>query len=363
MAHYTIAWLPGDGIGNDVLEATKIVLDKINLDAQYIPGDVGWQFWCNEGNPLPERTIELMKKTDCAMFGAITSKPKTVADTELLPELQNKGLVYRSPIVRMRQLFDLYICKRPCKAFPGNPLNFKEGLDFVIFRENTEDLYSGYEFNSVPEEMFRVPGLENLPRDASLSIKVNTPHGCQRIITAAFEFARKHKRKKVTCVHKANVVRASDGLFLETFHSVARSYPEIEEDNANVDSLCQWLLKKPYNYDVLVAPNLYGDIISDLCAQMTGGLGFGSSGNIGDQYALFEPTHGSAPKYTGMYKVNPIATILAAKMMLEWLGEFDSAAHVENAVKDVIKEGKVQTYDMGGNASTLDMAQAIAKRL
>lgn len=363
MAKYRIAWLPGDGIGKDVLDATRIVLDKVRLDAEYVPADVGWEFWCTEGDPLPQRTIELMQKTHCAMFGAITSKPKTVADEELVPQLKNRGLVYRSPIVRMRQLFDLYICKRPCKAFPGNPLNFKANLDFVIFRENTEDLYSGYEFNSIPKEMFSIKGMDTLPKDAAISIKVNTPKGCERIVKAAFDFARKERRKKVTCVHKANVVRATDGLFLEKFEKVAKEYPEIEADNANVDSLCQWLLKKPFNYDVLVAPNLYGDIISDLCAQMVGGLGFGSSGNIGEDYAVFEPTHGSAPKYTGMYKVNPIATILAAKMMLEWLGEIDAADKVQTAIVQVIQEGTVRTYDMGGDASSLDMAQAIADKL
>ncbi len=346
-----------------MLDATRIVLDKAKLDAEYLHADVGWQFWCAEGNPLPQRTIELMKKTDCAMFGAITSKPRTIADDELAPELKNKGLVYRSPIVRMRQLFDLYVCKRPCKAIPNNPLNYKEGIDFVIFRENTEDLYSGYEFNTIPEAMFRIKGMEKLPRDAAISIKVNTPKGCERIIKAAFEFAKKEKRKKVTCVHKANVVRASDGLFLETFERIAKEYPDIESGDANVDSLCQWLLKKPFNYDVLVAPNLYGDIISDLCAQMTGGLGFGSSGNIGEDYAVFEPTHGSAPKYTGMYKVNPIATILAAKMMLEWLGETELAIRLEKAITDVVHEGTVRTYDMGGDASSLDMATAIANKL
>lgn len=349
MAKYRIAWLPGDGIGKDVLDATKIVLDKIGLDAQYIHGDIGWEFWCKEGEPLPERTVDLMRNTDCAMFGAITSKPRTIADTELDPSLKDKGLVYRSPIVRMRQQFDLYICKRPCKAYAGNPLNFKEGIDFVIFRENTEDLYSGIEFNKVPAEILLIKGMEKIPKDAAISVKVNTPKGCERIVRAAFDFAQKHKRKKVTCVHKANVVRATDGLFLEKFNQVAADYPSIEADDANVDSLCQWLLKKPFNYDILVAPNLYGDIISDLCAQMTGGLGFGSSGNIGDNYAVFEPTHGSAPKYAGMYKVNPIATILAAKMMLEWLGEKVYADRFEKAVAQVVKERKTRTYDMGGS--------------
>lgn len=363
MAKYKIAWLPGDGIGKDVLDATKIVLDKIGLDAQYIHGDVGWEFWCKEGEPLPKRTIDLMRNTDCAMFGAITSKPRTIADTELDPSLKDKGLVYRSPIVRMRQLFDLYICKRPCKAYAGNSLNFKEGIDFVIFRENTEDLYSGIEFNKVPAEMLLIKGMEKIPKDAAISVKVNTPRGCERIVRAAFDFAQKHGRKKVTCVHKANVVRATDGLFLEKFNQVAADYQHIEADDANVDSLCQWLLKKPFNYDILVAPNLYGDIISDLCAQMTGGLGFGSSGNIGDNYAVFEPTHGSAPKYAGMYKVNPIATILAAKMMLEWLGENAYADRFEKAVVQVIKEGKTRTYDMGGEATSLEMAEAIAEKL
>lgn len=363
MAHYKVAWLPGDGIGKDVLDAVRIVLDAIRFDAEYIPGDIGWDFWCKEGDPLPARTIELMKGTNCSMFGAITSKPRTAADKELAPELQNKGYEYRSPIVRMRQLFDLYICKRPCKAYPGNPLNYREGIDLVIFRENTEDLYSGIEYNRVLPEMLKIKGMEKIPEDAAISVKVNTPKGCARIIRAAFEFARGNLRQKVTCVHKANVVRASDGLFLETFYRIAAEYKDIESDDANIDSLCQWLLKNPFNYDILVAPNLYGDIISDLCAQMTGGLGFGASGNIGEHYGVFEPTHGSAPKYTGMYKVNPIATILAARMMLEWLGEKEASERLESVVALVVKDGKVRTYDMGGNASTLDMAKAIAERL
>jgi len=197
----------------------------------------------------------------------------------------------------------------------------------------------------------------------AVSCKINTRKGSERIVRAAFEFVRKNNRKKVTIVHKANVVRATDGLFLETAREVAKDYPEIQFDEANVDAIMMWLLKNPHNYDVLVAPNLYGDIVSDLCAQMVGGLGFGCSGNIGEKLAVFEPTHGSAPKYAGMYKVNPIATILAAKMMLEWLGENEKAQAIENAVAEVIREGKVRTYDMGGTASTLDMAQAIADKL
>ncbi len=369
---YRIAWLPGDGIGKDVMDAAKIVLDRLELDAEFINGDIGWEFWCKEGDALPQRTIDLLKNVDAALFGAITSKPVKAAEAELVPELQGKGLIYRSPIVRMRQLFDLYICLRPCKAYPGNPLNYKENINLVVFRENTEDLYSGVEFNPVPEELKLVLSklsknfepFSNIKLDEfAVSCKINTRRGSERIVRAAFEFARKNNRKKVTVVHKANVVRASDGLFLETAREVAKNYPEIEFDEANVDAITMWLLKNPNNYDVLVAPNLYGDIISDLCAQMVGGLGFGCSGNIGEKLAVFEPTHGSAPKYAGKYKVNPIATILAAKMMLEWLGENEKAEKIENAVAQVILEGKVRTYDMGGNVSTLEMAQAIAEKI
>jgi 3-isopropylmalate dehydrogenase len=363
MAKYKIAILPGDGVGNDVIEAAMLVVQKTGLNAEYIYGDIGWEFWRSEGEALPDRTIELMKKTNCALFGAITSKPKTEAQQELAPHLQGAGLLYTSPIVRMRQLLDLYICLRPCRAFPGNALNYREGIDLVIFRENTEDLYAGVEFYPIPIEMFAAPGMEKVPRDAAISLKVNTKRGCERIVRAAFEFAKKHGRKKVTAVHKANVVRVTDGLFLETARRIANEYPEIEFDNANIDALCMWLLKNPFNYDVLVAPNLYGDIISDLCAQLVGGLGFGCSGNIGETYAVFEPSHGSAPKYAGQYKVNPIATILAAQMMLAWLGELEKADAVERAVAAIIKEGKVKTYDLAGTNTTLEVARAIAEKI
>jgi len=369
---YKIAWLPGDGVGIEVLEAAKIVLDKLNLNAEYIHGDIGWEFWCKEGDSFPQRTIDLLKNVDAAMFGAITSKPVKTAEKELITELQGKGLVYRSPIVRMRQLFDLYICLRPCKAYDGNPLNFREKIDIVVFRENTEDLYAGVEFNPVPGELINT--LKNISKpftkfaglrgdEYAISCKINTKFGSERIIREAFEFARKFGRKKVTVVHKANVVRATDGLFLDIAKEVCKEYPEIIFDEANIDAMTMWLLKNPYNYDVLVAPNLYGDVISDLIAQMVGGLGFGCSGNIGKQLAVFEPSHGSAPKYTGMYKVNPIATILAAKMMLDWLGETEKAEILEKATADVIKEGIVKTYDMGGTATTLDMGRAIAEKI
>lgn len=372
MAKYRIAWLPGDGIGKDVLDATRVVLDRLDLDAEIIHGDIGWEFWCKEGDPLPQRTINLLQTVEAALFGAITSKPSDAAEAELAPELQGKGLVYRSPIVRLRQLFDLYICLRPCKAYPGNPLNYREQIDLIVFRENTEDLYAGVEFSPVPAEIQAILAkqatnfapFKDLPGDQiSISCKVNTRRASQRIVRAAFEYARKNRRRKVTVIHKANVVRASDGLFLQAAREVAKEYPDIQWEEANVDAICMWLLKNPLSYDVLVAPNLYGDIISDLCAQMVGGLGFGCSGNIGEKLAVFEPTHGSAPKYAGQYKVNPIATILSAKMMLDWLGETEKAQRLEAAIAAVIAEGQVRTYDMGGSHSTLEMAKAIAEKL
>jgi 3-isopropylmalate dehydrogenase len=269
-------------------------------------------------------------------------------------------------------MFDLYICLRPCKAYVGNPLNYREDIDLVIFRENTEDLYSGVEFNPVPQELADVlvklskpyAAFKDVPVDQmAISNKIVTRKGSERIIRAAFEFARKHNRKKVTVIHKANVVRATEGLFLETAKEIHKDFQDIEMDDANVDAICMWLLKNPKNYDVMVATNMFGDIVSDLSAQMVGGLGFGCSGNIGLKLGVFEPSHGSAPKYAGQYKVNPIATILSAKMMLEWLGETEKAATIEKATAEVIQEGKVRTYDMGGASTTLEMGEAIAAKL
>ena len=372
MSKYRIAWLPGDGIGVEVMDATRIVLDALDLDAEYIHGDIGWDFWCQEGDAFPQRTVDLLRNVDAAMFGAITSKPVKAAEAELVPALRGKGLIYRSPIVRMRQLFDLYVCLRPCKAYPGNPLNHKEGIDLVVFRENTEDLYAGVEFGPVPAELAETLGKLSKPfapfaklalDEYAVSCKINTKKGSERIVRAAYEFAAQQGRKKVTIVHKANVVRATDGLFLEEAKKVAKEYPQIQTDDANIDAIGMWLLKNPFNYDVLVAPNLYGDIISDLCAQMVGGLGFGCSGNIGQKLAVFEPTHGSAPKHAGKQKANPIATILAAKMMLDWLGEKDKAERLEAATAAVIAEGRVRTYDMGGSSTTSELGQAVAAAL
>lgn len=372
MNRYRIAWLPGDGVGNEVMEAAMICLDAIKFPADYVYGDIGWDFWCREGDALPERTINLLGKSDAAMFGAITSKPVKSAEAELVPDLRGKGLTYRSPIVRMRQMFDLYVCLRPCKAYPGNPLNYKDDINIVVFRENTEDLYAGVEFSPVPAVLCET--LTNISKpfktfaklkfnEYAISCKINTTKGSERIIRAAFEHARKFNRRKVTVIHKANVVRATDGLFLDMAKQVARDFPEIQMDDANIDAITMWLLKNPNNYEVLVAPNLYGDIISDLSAQLVGGLGFGCSGNIGQKLAVFEPSHGSAPKYAGKNKVNPIATVLAAKMMLDWLGEVEMGTRLEKAVAEVIAEGRIRTYDMGGDSTTLEMGRAIAERL
>jgi len=372
MSHYQIAWLPGDGVGIEVMEATRLCLDALKFDAEYVHGDIGWEFWCKEGESFPQRTIDVLGRCHAALFGAITSKPVKDAEKELVPELQGKGLVYRSPIVRMRQMFDLYTCLRPCKAYPGNALNYKEGIDLVIFRENTEDLYSGVEFSPVPDELKATltklskpfGHFAALPGDEyAITCKINTRFGCERIIRAAFEHAKKFNYPKVTIIHKANVVRATEGLFLETGKRIAKEYPGIQVDDANIDAICMWLLKNPKSYGVMVATNLFGDIVSDLAAQMVGGLGFGCSANIGDKLAVFEPSHGSAPKYAGQYKVNPIATILAGKMMLTWLGEHDKAARLEAATAAVILEGQVRTYDMGGSATTLEMAEAICRKL
>jgi len=360
MPNYRIAWLPGDGVGVEVCQAARTVLDAAGFCAEYLAGDIGWEFWRTEGEALPTRTIQLLKATDCAFFGAITSKPTAEAARELVPELQNRGLSYRSPIVRMRQLLDLYVCLRPCKAFPGNPLNYREGIDLVVFRENTEGMYIGVEYARVPEIFYQQAGMERVPRTAAISIRSISPEGSRRIVKAAFDYAVKHGRRKVTAVHKANVLRTTCGVFLESARQVAAGYPQIAFDEANVDAICMWLLKNPANYDVIVTTNLFGDILSDLCAQLVGGMGFGYSGNIGDRYAVFEPTHGSAPKYAGLNKVNPLATILAAKMMLEWLGEKEKAAAIEQAIAQVVAKGEVRTYDMGGSVTTSQMAQAVA---
>jgi isocitrate/isopropylmalate dehydrogenase len=369
MSKYHIAVLPGDGVGKDVMDAAKIVLDTIDLNAEYTMGDIGWEFWKKEGNPLPDRTLSLLKETDCCLFGAITSKPNDDAQKELSPELRNKGLVYTSAIVRLRQEFNLHTNIRPCKAYPGNPLNYRDDIDLVVFRENTEDLYAGVEFRPLPKQVFdalmthkKMKRFAQIPLDEiAVSCRIFTKKACQSIVRQAFEYAKEHKRKSVTLIEKPNVIRETSGMMIEEARKIAQEYPGIKYQETNVDAMCMWLVKNPQDYDVLVSSNMFGDIISDLAAQLVGGLGFASSGNIGDTYAVFEPTHGSAPKYAGMYKVNPMAMLLTVTLMLDWLGEKKPAKKLENAIAQVIKEGKIKTYDVGGSNTSLEVAQEVAK--
>jgi len=250
-------------------------------------------------------------------------------------------------------------------------MNYRDDIDLVIFRENTEGMYAGVEFHPLPDEVRqallihpKMRKFADVPADEiALSTRIMTKKACERILRRAFEYARQNQRRSVTIVEKPNVLRETGGLILDLARKMAQEYPEIEFKEANVDAMAMWLVKNPQDYDVLVAENLFGDIISDLSAQLVGGLGFACAGNIGDNYAVFEPTHGSAPKYSGMYKVNPTAMILATKMMLDWLGEKELARRLEKAVAEVLQEGKVRTYDMGGGSSTLDMARAVAEKI
>lgn len=372
MSKYRIAWMPGDGIGVEVMEAARIVLDKLGLDAEYVPADIGWEFWRTEGEALPQRTVDLLKTCTCGLFGAITSKPKEEAEKELIPDLQNKGLVYSSPIVRLRQMFDLYCNLRPCKAYPGNPLNYKDDIDLVVFRENTEGLYSGVEFYPFEDDLRatitkanpKMDRFKDAPSDEiAVSLRVITKRGAERIIRKGFEYAVEYGYPTVTLVEKPNVLRETSGLMRRVGQEVAKEFPKIELWETNIDAQMMWLLKNPDDYGVIVTSNMFGDIVSDLCAQLIGGLGFAASGNIGDELAVFEPTHGSAPKYAGQYKVNPNAMLLTSRLMLDWLGERDMAQALEKAIADVIAEGKVRTYDMGGDSKTLDVANAVVERL
>jgi 3-isopropylmalate dehydrogenase len=372
MAKYRIALMPGDGIGNDVMDAAKIVLDKISLDAEYVPADIGWEFWRTEGDALPDRTLETLSGCDCALFAAITSKPKEEAEAELVPELQGTGLVYRSPIVRLRQRFDLYVNLRPCKALAGNPLNYRDDVDMVVFRENTQGLYAGVEFHPLPDAVRSVlaehsPGMAAFEsvssEDIALSARIFTRFGCQRIVRQSFEYAKKFGYPTVTLVEKPNVIRETSGLMVREARKIAAEYPGIELWETNVDAQVMWMVKNPQDYGVMVASNMFGDIVSDLAAQLVGGLGFAASGNIGDNFAVFEPTHGSAPKYAGKYVANPTAMLLATKLMLDWLDETVAAEALQAAIEAVVAEGKVRTYDMGGDSGTLEMAEAVAARL
>ena len=394
MAKCTVVSMPGDGIGNQVLPEAIRVLDAVGFDASYMHGDIGWKFWKSEGNALPERTIALLEKHKLGLFGAITSKPKKEADAELSPALKGKGYTYYSPIVTMRQRFNLDICVRPCIGFPGNPLNFirkKVGGGFeepqvnvVVFRQNTEGLYCGVEWTNPPALVRQA--LESHPKfkpfagtkgeDLAISVRIITRRGAEGICRAAFEHARKYGYKNVTICEKPNVLRETSGMMEEAAKQVAKDYAGIPLWSTNIDAQTMWLTKNPEDYGVIVASNLFGDVISDAFAGLVGGLGFAASGNIGDEVAVFEPTHGSAPKYAELNPpiVNPIAMILSAAMMLDHVGEHDKAERVRGAIAAVVSEGKVRTYDMmripggaksiaQGAATTPQMTDAILKKL
>ncbi len=394
MAKHTVVTMPGDGIGNQVLPEALRILKAAGFDAEYVHADIGWECWCREGNALPQRTVELLAKHRLGLFGAITSKPKKEAEAELRPELKGKGHSYFSPIVTMRQRFHLDTCIRPCISFPGNPLNFiRKGTDggfdeplvnVVVFRQNTEGLYAGVEWSNPPEQVRAA--LATHPKfkafaavagsDLAISVRVITRKAARKIATAAFEWARKYDYKSVTICEKPNVLRETSGLMEEEAKAVAKEYPAIALWSTNIDAQTMWLTKNPEEYGVIVASNLFGDVISDAFAGLTGGLGFAASGNIGDEVAVFEPTHGSAPKYAELDPpiVNPIAMFLSAVMMLEHVGEIEKARRIRTAIAAVVKEGKVRTYDMmripggakaigQGAASTVQMTDAVLATL
>jgi 3-isopropylmalate dehydrogenase len=362
----TVVAMPGDGIGKTVLPEAIRVLDALGFEADYVHADIGWDFWINEGNPLPDKTIELLKEHKLGLFGAITSKPKDKAAAEIRPELRDKGYVYFSPIVGMRQVFSLDICIRPCRSFAGNPLNFirqkagggfeEPNVDAVIFRQNTEGLYCGIEWTNPPDAVREALALHpkykpfaDVPSaEMAMSVRLFTRKACQRIMRAAFEYAKKHGYPSVTVCEKPNVLRETSGMLEQVAREVHGDYPGIDLWSTNIDAQMMWLTKNPEDYRVIVAGNLFGDIVSDAFAGLVGGLGFACSGNIGDEVAVFEPTHGSAPKYEKLDPpiVNPIAMILSAAMMLDHVGEGDKATRVRDAVAAVVKEGKVRPYDM-----------------
>ena len=333
---YRITLIPGDGTGPEITEAVVRVLEATGVPFEWDVQNAGEDVYIEEGTPLPDRVLESIKKNKVAIKGPVTTPV---------------GKGFRSVNVTLRQLLDLYSCVRPCKTYKGARTKY-ENLDLVIFRENTEDLYAGIEYEKGSDgaraviDLVRKMSDREIRPDSGISIKPISVFGSERIVRAAFEYARKNGRRKVTSVHKANIMKFSDGLFLEVSREVAKGYPDIEFEDRIIDNMCMQLVQKPELYDVLVLPNLYGDIISDLAAGLIGGLGLAPGANIGGEYAVFEATHGSAPKYKGLNKVNPLAMMLSGVMMLRHLGETDAAVRLDNAIASLIEEGKDVTYDM-----------------
>jgi isocitrate dehydrogenase (NAD+) len=330
---YTVTLIPGDGTGPELTQALETVIAATGVPIEWERRDAGVDVMEEYGTPLPEQVLESVRRNKVAIKGPITTPV---------------GSGFRSVNVALRKELDLYACLRPAESLKGVRSRY-EDIDLVIVRENTEDLYAGIE--------------HMVGADAAESIKIITRKGSERIVRFAFEYARTHDRRKVTAVHKANIMKCTDGLFLAVAREVAERYADIEFEDRIVDNMCMQLVQKPELYDVLVLPNLYGDIVSDLCAGLIGGLGVAPGANIGESAAVFEPVHGSAPKYTGQNKVNPTALLLSGVLMLDHLGETEAAKRMHAAIAAVIAEGKDVTYDLGGAAGTQQMAAAIARRL
>jgi isocitrate dehydrogenase (NAD+) len=356
---HIITLIPGDGTGPEISDATVKVVEATGVDIEWDVKNAGADVYEKEGTVLPENVIDSLKKNKVGIKGPITTPV---------------GTGFRSVNVAMRKIFNLYACVRPCKSYPGVKSRY-ENLDIVIIRENTEDLYAGIEFEQgKPETKGLIEYIKEkknivIKEDSGITIKPISISASEKIIRYAFEYAKKNNRKKVTGVHKANIMKYTDGLYLEVFRRIAKQYPEIESEDRIVDNMCMQLVQKPELYDVLVLPNLYGDILSDLAAGLVGGLGVAPGGNIGDELALFEATHGSAPKYKGLNKINPTAMMLSAVLMLKHINESKAADVLESAIAAIIKEGKYVTYDMKPTrddpsaASTSGMADAIVKKI
>lgn len=354
---YCVTLIPGDGIGPEVTEATRRVIDASGVDIEWEIQEAGSDVMDKYGTPLPDQVIESIRRNKVALKGPITTPI---------------GTGFRSVNVALRKALDLYVNLRPAKSYAGVRSRYQD-IDLVVVRENTEDLYAGVEFQEgQPDTQELIQTIDRLSGktirpDSGISIKPISISGTQRIVRFAFEYARANNRKKVSAVTKANIMKYTDGLFLQTARQVAEQYRDIEFQEVLVDNMCMQLVQKPEEYDVLVLPNLYGDIISDLCAGLVGGLGVAPGANIGENSSLFEPVHGSAPKYTGQNKTDPVATLLSGVLMLRHLGETDAADRVENAVAAVIKENVYVTYDLKpdrkGGVGTSEMADAIIRTM
>ena len=356
---YRVTLIPGDGTGPELTEATRRVLEATGVEFEWDVRHAGVDVMEDAGTPLPEETLASIKENRVALKGPITTPI---------------GTGFRSVNVALRHELGLYACLRPCKTYEGVRSRY-DGVDVVVVRENTEDLYAGIEYEAGTDDAYAVIDFLNTKQpkqitpSSGISIKPISPEGTERIVRYAFEHARAAGRRQVACITKANIMKFTDGLFLSVFREVASDYPDIEPRETLVDALCMGLVQRPEEFDVLVLPNLYGDIISDLTAGLVGGLGVAPGANIGTDAAVFEATHGSAPKYKGQNKVNPTAMILSGKLMLEHIGERDAAARLESAVAAVIAEGQSVTYDLKARrddptaVGTAEYADAIIDKL